>query len=84
MLKEEYANIGTGTQSITINSVFPVSKDTWEIDWTEYKNSSQSGKYKAIINYARNPVPIKDPTEIVWNPIGLLVKDISINQVIGN
>jgi type IV secretion system protein TrbF len=84
MLKDEYATIGTGSLNIQITTVFPVSKDTWEIDWTEYKNGTQSGKYKGTLNYTRNSLQVKDPSELIWNPLGIIVKDISINPVIGS
>lgn len=84
MLKEEYANIAQGSLHIVVTTVLPIAKDTWQIDWIEYKNGIQSGKFKATINYARTPMQLKDPTELIWNPLGIVVKDININQVIGS
>jgi len=84
MLKDEYALIGTGTLNVTVTTVLPISKDTWEIDWIESRNGTQTGKYKATMNYTRSTVLAKDPSELIWNPLGIMVKDVNINQVIGS
>ena len=72
MLKDEYAT--NATTSIHVSGVFPIG-DTWEVDWTEFKNN---------ISYTKNPIPTKDSTELIWNPMGIIVNDIQINPVIGS
>ena len=80
MLKDEYKN--QGSVKVDINTVIPVNKNTWEIDWTEYANSTAIGKYKATLTYTRD-LTIKDPTLMIFNPLGLIIKDVNINQIIG-
>lgn len=80
MLKEEYKN--QGSIKVDINTVIPVNKTTWEIDWTEYTNTVPIGKYKSTLTYTRD-LTIKDPTLMIFNPLGLIIKDVNINQVIG-
>jgi type IV secretion system protein VirB5 len=84
MIKDQYASIGTGNLSLKITTVLPVSKDTWELDWTEYRNGTAAGKFRAIINITRSQLVLKNPEEMIWNPLGIIVKDITINQVIGS
>jgi type IV secretory pathway TrbF-like protein len=85
MLKDEYAATGNNSEvTINIKTVMPVAKDTWEIDWVEFKNGAQIGKFKATLNYVRTPMQLKNPTELIWNPLGIIIKDINISQVIGS
>ncbi|MDQ5921631.1 MAG: type secretion system protein TrbF [Pseudomonadota bacterium] len=84
MLREEYTAIGTGNQNIKVTTILPVNKDTWQIDWIEYKNGTETGKYKATVNYIRSPAKYKDPNELIWNPLSIVIKDININRVIAS
>lgn len=84
MLKEQYVAMSSGTITIKITTILPIAKDTWEIDWVENKNGVSSSKYKATLNFIRVSVLSKDPYELIWNPLGIIVKDLNINQVIGD
>lgn len=84
MMREEYADIGSGEQLIDIKTIMPVAKNVWQIDWIEIKNGITTGRYKATVNYVQNPQKFKDPEEMLWNPVGILIKDINVNRVIGS
>ncbi|MDQ5921825.1 MAG: type secretion system protein TrbF [Pseudomonadota bacterium] len=84
MLRDSYANMGDGELVINVTTILPVAKDTWQIDWQEFKNGIAAGKYRATINYARNSTNLNNPKELIWNPVGIIVKDININRVIGS
>ena len=84
MLKDEYSSAGTGTVSVQVTTILPIDKNTWQVDWLEYKNGAQSGKFKATINYIRNTAKYKDPSELIWNPLDIIVKDFNVNRVIGS
>ena len=84
MLKDEYALMGTGTLEISITTVLPISLGLWEIDWVESKNGTQTGKFKATLHFTRSTALAKDPNELIWNPLGIMVKDISVNPEIGS
>lgn len=89
ILRETYANMGEGEVTINITTILPVAHDTWEVDWQEFKNGISAGKYKATINYGRNTMNLNNPKdinpkELIWNPLGIVVKDININRVIGS
>lgn len=84
MLKDAYANMGDGEVVIHISTILPVAKDTWQVDWQEFKNGISAGKYRATINYAKNSINVNNPKELIWNPVGIIIKDININRVIGS
>lgn len=84
MLKQEYATAGSGTVSVQITTVLPLDTNTWEVDWIEYKNGAPAGKFKATMNYTRNNAKYKDPSELIWNPLDIIIKDFNVNQVIGS
>lgn len=84
MLKDTYAVIGQSSLHIVITTILPIEKNIWQIDWIEYKNGIQVGKFKATINYIRTPMQLKEPTELIWNPLGMIIKEVNINQVIGS
>ena len=83
MLREEYQNSGTRTIKVDITSVLPVNKETWDLEWKESIDGKESGKYKAMISYSRD-TSIKDPTIMIYNPLGIIVKDVNINKEIGS
>ena len=83
MYKDAYQNSGGATISTKISSVFPIDKKTWEIDFAEFRGATQTGQYKALIHYVKQSIPTKDPTELMYNPLGILVDDVQINPVIG-
>ena len=83
MMKDAYASIGSGELNIEIKTILPIAKDTWEISWIENKAGVQTGRFKAVINYSRNTSLLAGPTDLIWNPLAIIVTDISINQDIG-
>jgi type IV secretory pathway TrbF-like protein len=83
MLKDEYALIGTGTLDINITAILPISQGLWEIEWFETRNGAKIGKFKSTISYKRLNTLAKDPNELIWNPIGIIITDISISPEIG-
>lgn len=84
MMKSEYTDIGGNEQSIIIKSILPISQETWEVDWIENKDGVQMGRYKASINFKRLPIPLNsNSNQLILNPLGLSIMDISINPVIG-
>lgn len=85
MLREEYAEVGTNEKLVTIKTILvqPNDKYTWEIDWTELLTGGTPVEYKALINYAQLSSFGTDPTELMWNPLNIVIKDITLNPVMG-
>lgn len=83
MLRDEYQNAGTGTIKVEVTSVLRVDKNTWEIAWKESINGKPMGKYKGMISYQRDTT-LKDPSLLLFNPLGIIIKDININKEIGS
>lgn len=84
MFKSEYKNINSDNSiKVSINTIEPIAKNTWQIDWTQSVNSIATGKYSAIVTYERDAT-ITDPTLMIFNPLGIIIKDININTIIGS
>ena len=84
MLKESYLKAGTGEVTITLKSIIPIAKNTWELDWTEAgTNGNSLGEYKATLSIELSK-EFKNSSALIYNPIGLVVTDININKVIGS
>ena len=84
MLKESYTKAGTSEVLVTLKSIIPLSKNTWEIDWVEIgTNGNSLGEYKAILAIELSK-EFKNSSALMYNPIGLVVTDININKGIGS
>lgn len=84
MLKDSYMNAGNNEVLITIKSIIPLSKNTWELSWVENNtNNNNLGEYKATISIELSK-EFKNSSSLIYNPIGLVVTDININKVIGS
>lgn len=71
------------TVSLEIESALPVSKNSWQLEWTEIIRSRdgsflRSEKYTGFINLVF--VEVTDPNQATLNPMGLFVKDFNWNQ----
>lgn len=84
MLKESYTKAGNNEIFVTIKSIIPLSKNTWELNWTETgTNDSKLGEYKATLSIELSK-EFKNSSSLIYNPIGLVITDININKVIGS
>ncbi|MCX8515283.1 MAG: VirB8/TrbF family protein [Burkholderiales bacterium] len=84
MLKESYLRVGNGEVFITLKSIIPITKNTWELDWTEAgANGNSLGEYKATLTIELSK-EFKNSSALIYNPIGLVVTDININKIIGS
>ncbi len=84
MLKESYLKAGNSEVTITLKSIMPIAKDTWEVSWTETgTNGNNLGEYKATLSIELSK-EFKNSSALIYNPIGLVVTDININKVIGS
>jgi type IV secretion system protein VirB5 len=71
------------TVSVEIESALPVSKNSWQLEWTEIikgRDGSflRSEKYTGFINLIF--VEVTDSKQATQNPMGLFVKDFNWNQ----
>lgn len=84
MLKDSYIKAGNGEVIITLKSIIPLSKNTWELSWVETgANDTNLGEYKATISVELSK-DFKNSSALIYNPLGLVVTDININKVIGS
>lgn len=73
----------TETVTVEINSVLPISDKTWQVEWKETERSRRGlvkaqKRFKAAITVKFMP-PTKE-IEILRNPIGLYVEEISWSE----
>jgi type IV secretory pathway TrbF-like protein len=71
------------TVTLEIESALPVSKNSWQIEWTEIVKSRdgsflRSEKYSGFINVVF--VEVTDSLQATINPMGLFIKDFNWNQ----
>jgi len=84
MLKDSYVKAGSSEVFITIKSIIPLSKNTWELNWVETgTNDTNLGEYKATLSIELSK-EFTNSSSLIYNPIGLVVTDININKVIGS
>ncbi len=84
MLKDSYLKTGNTEVLVTFKSIMPLSKNTWEIDWTEANtNGTSLGNFKAMITVELSK-EFKNSSALIFNPLGLVITDITINQGIGS
>jgi type IV secretion system protein TrbF len=67
------------TVSVQVNSVLPVTKDTWQVEWTETVRLRSGGEKEQMAMKAMVTLDLVTPRSeelILHNPIGLFVKDL--------
>lgn len=72
------------TVSVQVRSVIPISADTWQIDWTETvqtQAATTTEQWRALITVSMDDAIASDPTRSIWNPFGLLVRELSWQKV---
>ncbi|MBN2824857.1 MAG: hypothetical protein JXQ76_06005 [Campylobacterales bacterium] len=71
--------------TITIMSVLQMSKDTWQIDWSE-KITNDQGITRAVDGYRGlatiDIIPPKTESEVLKNPVGLYIKEFTWSKLI--
>lgn len=76
------------TTNVEINSILPISKDSFQINWKESKfNTSQpmgSSQWKANVTVGVDPGLADKPQVMIANPLGIFIKSISWTQVLSN
>lgn len=69
------------TVKVTINNVLPVSKDTYEVSWTESLakpgKTAKTSKHKASLTTALDPKIAEKPNVAMNNPLGIFIKSIT-------
>lgn len=90
-LNEHYAanspfSMDGSTVRVTINNLLPISKDTYEVSWTESKampgKTAVTSKHKASITTAVDPKMAEKPNVAINNPLGLFVKSLTWAQAV--
>lgn len=81
-----YARAKDETVDVAVNSVMPLSGDTWRIEWTEttkHTNGQVADKKTWQGSFTVAIVPPADDKQILINPIGVYAKDFtwSIRQL---
>jgi type IV secretion system protein VirB5 len=81
MVKDRYmGNVGK-TVKVAIRNIIPISKNTWQLDWDEKIGELPDNRFKGTITFTLNP-NITDPAVLLYDPLGIVVNDININQEI--
>ncbi len=70
--------------SVVINNVLKLSSSTYQVVWTEYKESLQGlpiseGRYTAQLTYSMDPNAVS-PGIVSYNPFGIFIKQITWSQ----
>jgi type IV secretion system protein VirB5 len=77
----------TETISVELNNLLPISGETWQVEWTETRRS-RHGDTLDVKRWRCSPTIAfkqpKDEAEIMRNPIGLYIKEISFSQQLTN
>jgi type IV secretion system protein VirB5 len=73
------------TISVQIRSVIPISADTWQVDWTETTQqigaSATPQQWRALVTVSLSDEIANDPARSIWNPFGLVVRQLSWQKV---
>jgi type IV secretion system protein VirB5 len=75
----------TETVSVTVNSVLPMSGETWQAEWTEERftlggERISTKRYRGIFTTA--VVTPSDMREILDNPLGIFITDFNFSEVL--
>src|SRR5690606_16837268 len=68
----------TETATIEINSVLPITKDTWQIEWTETVRTRRGILKEALRWKATATTYVVPPTaedQLMKNPLGIFIRD---------
>lgn len=77
IFKEEYTKNVSDVITIKINAIGEVSKGVWEIDWTQYKNSNNSGSWKSLITFNQVQDANDDVQIMQFNPLSIAVTNVN-------
>ncbi len=79
MIQDRYmANVGK-TVKISVKNIIPIGKSTWQLDWEEKIGELPANRFKGTLTFTLNP-KIVDPAVLLYDPLGIVVSDININQ----
>ena len=72
------------TASVSVNSVLPLSTETWQAEWTEERYSLVGNKlgekrYRGIFTTAVTPP--SEMREVITNPLGIFITDFNVSEV---
>ncbi|MCC2645156.1 MAG: conjugal transfer protein TrbF, partial [Burkholderiales bacterium] len=81
MIKNRYTANEGKTLKVTIKNILPISKNTWQIDWEEQVGDMPADRFKGTVTFTLNQ-DIVDPAILLYDPLGIVVSDININQEI--
>lgn len=73
----------TETVSVDVQSVLPLSADTWRIEWVEVKRDRKGELISTIPMQATTTINISSPLDeenILTNPLGIFVSDFAWSQ----
>jgi type IV secretion system protein VirB5 len=74
------------TVNPTITSVLPISRNTWQVNWTEtrYQNGQTLGTsaWKANITTGLEPKLAEKPQAMIYNPLGIFIQNLTWTQVL--
>ena len=78
---------GDFTVNVTITSVLPISKDTWQIGWDELRYVGGQPKpvehWRANVTTGVDPKLADSPQVMLDNPLGLFIKNVTWTPIIG-
>ena len=75
----------TETTSVSVNSVLPMSAETWQAEWTEERftlggDRVSTKRYRGIFTTA--VVTPSDMREVLDNPLGIFITDFNFSEVL--
>jgi type IV secretion system protein VirB5 len=82
----QHSPFGDFTVNVQINSILPISKDTWQVSWEEAR--FQNGQPQPLQHWKANITTGVDqklgetPQVQIDNPLGLFIRSVSWTQVI--
>lgn len=83
----QHPPFGDVAVNVTITSVLPVSKDTWQVGWTETRTKGgqplPDERWKSNITTGIDPKLADSPQVMLDNPLGIFIKNISWTPVVG-
>ncbi len=79
MITDRYMNNIGKTVKVSIRNTIQISKNTWQLDWDEKVGEMPSNRFKGAITFSLDPA-ITDPAILLYDPLGMVISDININQ----
>jgi type IV secretion system protein VirB5 len=78
---------GDFTINVTITSVLPISRDTWQVGWDEMRYVGGQPKpvehWRANITTGVDPKLADSPQVMLDNPLGLFIKNVTWTPIVG-